>query len=175
MAARLSTILAVSSHMQEFKSVVHTDTHRNSKKVWQNTHAIPADKHCKACHMFTMLVSNCQRSQTENKAKCIEAMRKKEGAGRRHAEKKWGKIAGRGRVQKWTLCRQVLLFSGKSGTLLRQYAIGMRKVSGFALFATKSDRVCSFSKNGTEDSKKQKAGLIPEYPNVSRDTFDCNL
>jgi len=56
------------------------------------------------------------------------------------------------------------LFSGKSGTLLQQYAIGMRKVSGFALFGLKSHRVSSFSKNGTEDAKKQKAGLIPEYP-----------
>ncbi len=59
---------------------------------------------------------------------------------------------------------QVLLFSAKSGTLLQQYAIGMRKVSGFTLFAIKSHRVCSFSKNGTQDAKKQKAGLIPEYP-----------
>jgi hypothetical protein len=81
-----------------------------------------------------------------------------------HVEKKWSKTPGPGRGQKWTLCSQVLLFSGKSGTLLQQYAIGMRKVSGFALFAIKSHRVCSFSKNGTEDAKKQKAGLIPEHP-----------
>jgi hypothetical protein len=88
----------------------------------------------------------------------------KGGAGRRHAEKKWAKTPGHGRGQKWTLCSQVLLFSGKSGTLLQQYAIGMRKVSGFALFAIKSHRVCSFSKNDTEGSIRQKAGLIPEYP-----------
>ena len=62
------------------------------------------------------------------------------------------------------LCSQVLVFSGKSGTLLQQDEIGMRKVSGFALFAIKSHRVCSFSKNGTEGAKQQKAGLIPEYP-----------
>jgi hypothetical protein len=43
---------------------------------------------------------------------------------------------------------------------------GMRKVSGFALFAIKSHRVCSFSKNGTEGSIRQKAGLIPEYPST---------
>ena len=36
--ARLSTMRSVCSHMQEFKKVV------------QNTHGIPADKHCKACH-----------------------------------------------------------------------------------------------------------------------------
>ena len=40
----------------------------------------------------------------------------------------------------------------------------MRKVSGFALFAIKRHRVCSFSKNGTEASIRQKAGIIPEYP-----------
>ena len=67
------------------------------------------------------------------------------------------------------LCSQVLLFSGKSGTLLQQDAIGMRKVSGFALFAIKSHRVCSFSKNGTEGAKKQKAGLIPQYPMTRTD------
>ncbi len=59
-----------------------------------------------------------------------------------HAEKKWSKPPGRGRVPKWTLCSQVLLFSGKSGTLLQQYVIGMRKVSGFPLFSIKSHRVC---------------------------------
>jgi hypothetical protein len=134
------------------------------KKVVENTHATPPDKHCKACHMFTMLVSNCGRWQHENKEQYIEAMRKKEGAGPRHADKKWSKTAGRGRVPKWTFCCQVLLFLGKSGTLLQQCGIGMRKVSGFALFARKSHRLCSFSKNGTQGAKKQKAGLIPEYP-----------
>ncbi len=38
------------------------------KKVVENTHAIPADKHCKACHMCTRFVSNCKQLQTENKA-----------------------------------------------------------------------------------------------------------
>jgi hypothetical protein len=91
-------------------------------------------------------------------------LQNKRGAGPRHAVKKWSKTAGRGRVPKWTFCSQVLLFLGKSGTLLQQCGIGMRKVSGFALFARKSHRLCSFSKNGTQGAKKQKAGLIPEYP-----------
>jgi hypothetical protein len=86
-------------------------------------------------------------------------------------EKKWAKTPGHGRVQKWTLVSQVLLFSGKSGTLLQQYAIGMRKVSGFALFATKSHRVSSFSKNDTEGARRQKTGLIPEYPSTFASFF----
>ena len=53
---------------------------------------------------------------------------------------------------------------GKKWDVIHQYAIGMRKVSGFALFAIKSHRVCSFSKNDTEGSIRQKTGLIPEYP-----------
>ena len=44
----------------------------------------------------------------------------KGGAARRHTEKKWAKTPGHGRGQKWTLCSQVLLFSGKSGTLLHK-------------------------------------------------------
>ena len=34
-------------------------------------------------------------------------------------------------------------------------------------------RVCSFSKNGTQGAKKQKAGLIPEYPHCYRQN-SCN-
>jgi hypothetical protein len=58
------------------------------------------------------------------------------------------------------------LFGKKWDVTLQQCGIGMRKVSGFALFAIKSHRLCSFSKNGTQGAKKQKAGLIPEYPGV---------
>ncbi len=149
----------VSSHIQEFKKVVRTS---------EKKHGIPTDKHCKACHMFTMLVSNCkqfQRSQNwRTRHNKLKRCGKKGGAGRGHAEKKWAKTPGPGRGQKWTLSSQVSLFSGKNGTLLQQYAIGMRKVSGFALFGIKSHRVCSFSKKCPEGPIREKAGLIPEYP-----------
>jgi hypothetical protein len=95
----------------------------------------------------------------------------KGGAGRGHSEKKWAKTPGPGRGQTWTLSSQVSLFSGKNGTLLQQYAIGMSKVSGFALFAIKSHRVYSFSKKCPEGPIREKAGLIPEYPHILTHTY----
>jgi hypothetical protein len=83
------------------------------------------------------------------------------GTGRRHAEKKWSKTPGRGRVPKWTLCSQVLLFLGKSGTLLQQYGIGMRKVSGFALFAIKKSQGLLFFEKWHGGRKKTKGRTHP--------------
>ena len=108
------------------------------------------------------------RLNKNNVSRMPRDLQHKGGAGPRHADKKWSKIPARGRVPKWTFYSQVFLFLGKSGTLLHQCGIGMRKVSGFALFAIKSHRLCSFSKNATQGAKKQKAGLIPEYPGQRR-------
>ena len=93
------------------------------------------------------------------------------GTDRGHVEKKWAKTPGPDRGQKWTLSSQVSLFSGKNGTLLQEYAIGMRKVSRFALFTIKSHRVCSFSKKCPEVPIREKAGLIPEYPGAEAGTM----
>jgi hypothetical protein len=45
------------------------------------------------------------------------------------------------------------------------------KSLGFVLFAIKSHRLCSFWENGTQGAKKQKAGLIPEYPDLHTAKF----
>jgi hypothetical protein len=81
-------------------------------------------------------------------------------------EKKWTKTTGHGRGQQWTLISQVSLFSGENGTLLQQYTIGMRKVSGFNVFAIKSHRVHTFSKKCPEGPTRENVGLIPEYQGV---------
>ncbi len=87
----------------------------------------------------------------------------KGGADRGHAEKKWSKTPGHDRGQEWTVSSQVALFSGKHGTLLQQYAIGRRKVSGFVVFTIKSHRVRvrSFSKIVSGGPNKRKGRTHP--------------
>ena len=137
---------------------------RNSKKLWK-THMqslltnIVKPVTCSQC--MSAIVSDRILRTRHNKLKRCGKQRGPAVVTRRKSGEKPQDVVG---YQNGLLCSQVLLFSGKSGTLLQQDAIGMRKVSGFALFAIKSHRVCSFSKNGTEGAKKQKAGLIPQYP-----------
>jgi hypothetical protein len=49
------------------------------KKVVENTHATPPDKHCKACHMFTMLVSNCSDGNMRTRNNTLKRCGKKKG------------------------------------------------------------------------------------------------